>query len=368
MPSISDKISDRFIRHAVNLGRFEAGTAKKALRLLNQLERDLVAQLASNDPTGPTRTAFQQARLDALLSQTRATITKSYGKVKGATDRDLRGLAEVESDFTKVSINGSVGAAVMSVSVPETTLKHIAEDTLIEGAPSKAWWQKQAGDLQMRFGNQMRAGMMRGETVDELARRVRGMKQNGYVDGIMQLSRSQAKTLVRASVQAVSNAAREETFRANSDVVKGFQHLSTLDGRTTPICIAYSGGCWDLDGDPLPESPVQLPDPGIPPLHWGCRSTRIAILKSLDELLGDVGPRKAGALGALSQSTQSSMDGQVAGDLTYEQWLEGKDEPFQRQVLGAGKWELWQSGKLSLTDLVDQSGRPMTLAQLREAV
>jgi len=34
-------------------------------------------------------------------------------------------------------------------------------------------------------------------------------------------------------------------------------------------------------------------------------------------------------------------------------------------VLGAGKWALWKAGKLSLSDLIDQSGRPLSLAELR---
>jgi len=46
--------------------------------------------------------------------------------------------------------------------------------------------------------------------------------------------------------------------------------------------------------------------------------------------------------------------------------LKGKDEEFQKDVLGKGKWELWKAGKVGFTDLVDQTGNPVSLEVLRE--
>ena len=37
-------------------------------------------------------------------------------------------------------------------------------------------------------------------------------------------------------------------------------------------------------------------------------------------------------------------------------------------MLGKGKAQLWREGKITLTDLVDQYGRPLTLKELRERV
>ena len=49
----------------------------------------------------------------------------------------------------------------------------------------------------------------------------------------------------------------------------------------------------------------------------------------------------------------------------YEDWLKGKDKEFQKDVLGKGKWELWKAGKVGFTDLVDQTGNPVSLGVLR---
>jgi hypothetical protein len=60
------------------------------------------------------------------------------------------------------------------------------------------------------------------------------------------------------------------------------------------------------------------------------------------------------------------MDGLVAQALTYEDWLKTKSEAFQKEVLGPGKWELWQKGQIRLRDLIDQRGRPLTLEELKQ--
>lgn len=39
---------------------------------------------------------------------------------------------------------------------------------------------------------------------------------------------------------------------------------------------------------------------------------------------------------------------------------------FQKEVLGPGKWNLWDQDKLTFSQLVNESGRPLTLAQLQE--
>lgn len=365
---IADVIADRFTARAVSLLRFEAHLRRKALAALRKLERQLVAEIEHFDPLGPTRTAFQQARLDALLRQTRATIATSYRGIDREIGGELEDLAVDEHESVKRVINGTVGASVMSVSVSETQLRQIVGNALIEGSPSKEWWGRQSQNLLRRFSDRMRQGMLRGESIQDLARRVRGTRANGFTDGIMNATRQQAEALVRSSVSAVSNGARLDTYKANGDIIRGVQCHATLDGRTTLICISRSGSAWDLEtGKALPESPRQEPFPGPLPWHWGERSVLIPVLKPIAQMLRELGVRKVAQLRALPQGTQASMDGQVAASLDYPTWLKSKPKAFQIEVLGAGRWQLWRAGKLSLTELIHQSGRPRRLEELREA-
>jgi len=66
----------------------------------------------------------------------------------------------------------------------------------------------------------------------------------------------------------------------------------------------------------------------------------------------------------IPESTRASMNGQVAGNMNYAQWLETQPEAFQRRVLGPGRYKLWKENKISLGELADQSGRTLTLDEL----
>tara|TARA_R110000765_G_scaffold56602_2_gene111504 strand:- start:4141 stop:4362 length:222 start_codon:yes stop_codon:yes gene_type:complete len=58
-------------------------------------------------------------------------------------------------------------------------------------------------------------------------------------------------------------------------------------------------------------------------------------------------------------------DDPIAGQ-TFGGLLDSMTEEQQKEMLGPGKFELWRKGDISMSDLIDQSGRPLTLAQLRE--
>lgn len=64
--------------------------------------------------------------------------------------------------------------------------------------------------------------------------------------------------------------------------------------------------------------------------------------------------------------TRASIDGEVAADLTFDDFLKGKPKAFADEMLGKGKAELWRDGKITLQQLLDQRGNPLTLTQLRQ--
>jgi hypothetical protein len=170
----------------------------------------------------------------------------------------------------------------------------------------------------------------------------------------MATSRAQARTLVKQSVTAAQNQTRLESLRANADVVKGVEQISTFDNRTTEICMAYSGGTWDLDGEPILG--CSLPFNNGPPHHWNCRSVLVPITKSYEEL--GINQRE------LPAGTRASMNGQVAADMSFDKWLKGQPKSIQIELLGQTKAALFRSGKLALRDLVDQTGRKLSVQSI----
>jgi hypothetical protein len=121
------------------------------------------------------------------------------------------------------------------------------------------------------------------------------------------------------------------------------------------VCIAYDGQLWDLQGGPIGST--ELPFNGGPPRHWNCRSVLVPITKSWKEL----GIKAKDA----SSGGRASMDGEVAKETKFGDWLGRKSEEDQNRILGKGKAQLWRDGKISLTDLLDQRGNPLTLEELQ---
>lgn len=381
MPNASEKLLDQVIAHQVDLDKVSNAMRVKIIRQLQQLQQDLVGLIVGVDPTGVEALTFRQRRQLALLTQANETINKAYGRIAGTHGGDMYDLARLETAFTKNSIDSAIGIPLNTTALTQTQLSAVVSNTLIEGAPSRQWWAGQSRNLKDKFTRQMRMGILQGEGVAQLVRRVRGTRAGQFKDGIMNASRREAASLVRSSVQAVTNEAREATYRENAEVVKGYSWVSTLDSRVTDICVARGGKPYDLDYEPIGHNVPWLAGPGR--IHWQCRSTSTGILKSWDELKGpnavttDAGGKASietvfnkrlearGLTRAQIKRTKfrarASMDGQVPADITMGDWLKKKGAKFQDNLLGAGRAKLWRQGKITLEDLVDDKGQSMSL-------
>lgn len=363
MPTAADNIADRFIQHDVNLLRVQAQQRLVILQELQLLEASLIKAIQEHSAE-----TFTKARQQALLKQVRTAIATSYGTIATEHIDQLQQMAEHESQMAGKFVNQAINATVMSVGVPDAVIKSLTSDQTILGAPVRNIWKGEASKVNQAFISQMRQGILAGETTDQLVRRVRGTAANRFQDGILQKRKSTVEMLVRTSAQSVLNDARLETFKNNDDVLNGYQLLVTLDQRTSSICQARSGFAWGFDGKPLPGTPTNEDFPGPPPYHPNCRSSLLPVLKSYGDILDDphLDAKAEKELRKLPRDTQSSMDGAVAGNLDYPAWFATKGNDFQKEVLGPGKYLLYKEGKLSLRDLIDVRGRPLSLAELKK--
>lgn len=88
-----------------------------------------------------------------------------------------------------------------------------------------------------------------------------------------------------------------------------------------------------------------------------CRSLMVPTTKTYKELGLDVPEFRA--------STKAATGGPVSSALSFDDFLKRKGDKFADDLLGKGRADLWRSGTITLSALLDQSGRPLTLAQLR---
>ena len=346
--------SERFVqgvtRRVVLTARYEADLSRRVLSLLIELERDLRGQIASVDPTGVTTPSGRARRLEALLTETRTEIRRVYRRIAVLSETELSELVRLEARATRDLLRDS-GAQVgytLQPSLPSRGfLENLAVDQLVIGEPLRDWWERQSATLQASVARELRLGLAAGETVDQLARRLnpdafgrlqRASRLNPDANearGVMISARRNARTLAITAANNAGNRGRLAVYEANQDTIRALQHLSRLDARTTQICIARAGLLWDARA----KEPINHGTPfQVPPLHPRCRSVLIPVL----------------------------VDGEPATDQSGQEYFESLSRAEQDEIFGKGKAQLLRSGQIDATDLLDQSGRPLTLAQLRE--
>lgn len=357
-------LAKALLKHDIDLLRFDAALRKEIFSTLNGMQGDIIRKINAAGTAKGASVAAVNKKLNQLTGSVAPTVSKAYKQITDTANSQLTKVAGVQQEIMLNELKHAVTVDLGFKKISPDILKLLPGRAMIEGAPFDKWFSKQIPAFQDAFLAEMREGLLAGETIDQLSRRVRGTAAAGFKDGIMHASRRQAQTLVRSSVLATANKARESVYQRNKDVIKGMQWLSTLDGRTTDICIALDQQAWDMDGKKLPGTTSAWQGP--PPAHFNCRSTLVPVMKSFSELtknpkikkkLQTIAPRKRDGL-------RASMNGAVSDKLDYEDWLRQQSPQFQLDVLGSTKFRLWQSGQLSLRDMIDQSHNPLPIDAL----
>jgi hypothetical protein len=375
----SDIVADRLIERGLYLERYKAGLSLKMLAELEKLEDELTRELASAFSRKIPNTSLRIKRLEKLLADTRHVIRRVYSETNELSGKELLRLARNEQSYVVSAITEATIIGFGSSSLNYDQLRSLVNGSLVEGAKSADWWKRQGEDLTRRFSDQMRMGVMRDETLDQLVARVRGTQAKLYTDGVLQATRRQAEALVRSSVQVVANETRSAFYAANPRIVSALQWRATLDSRTTLICLALDGKRWTNDAAKKPIGHNKA-FPGVT-AHWACRSIQVPVIAKWEDLVAGQDRAKLdeefrrqlrqqgfsdAEIADIRRNTRASLDGQVSNEQTLEEWLQGKSAGFQDELLGRGRGKLFRDQKITLTDLVDQRGRPLTIDQLEE--
>lgn len=196
-----------------------------------------------------------------------------------------------------------------------------------------------------RVSKTIRLGHSQGKTNQEMIRELVGTKARNYKDGVLNVSRRHAETMVRTSVQHVASAARQEVWEANGDVVKKYRFIATLDNRTSSICRSLDNQEFDFGKGP------------IPPVHPNCRSTTIPVLDAKFKFLSN-------------GRTRSSSNGPVDANQSYYDWLKKQDTNTQDMILGPTRGQLFRDGGMTaerFRDLqFDKNFVPLTLKEMEK--
>lgn len=351
---VNEQLLDFAIAHAHAIERFKTGEVQKILKFLNtELYPDLLDRMASQvgriKSRGYRASERRLKQLEDHFLVVDGIVRTSMGEAFRDFRSDLFSFAKLDSQWQIGRMRSAVPPGLVSFSTPSPEiLRSVVVSRPFQGKILKDHFATLTRNIREAYRSQLRLGMAQGESIEQLTRRVRGRSRAPMKGGaVAPQSRREVRSIVRTAVNHVSTHAREETFRANSDVVKQVRYVATLDARTTDICMSLDGKVFLIDEGPRP------------PMHHQCRSTVVPILVSWQEL--GIDPAK------VPVGTRASMNGQVPADITYGQWLRKQPAHIQNEALGVERANLFRQG-LPIEKFVDSEYRSLSLSELRRLV
>ena len=325
----ADVVEDAIVRHRVLLERFSASEVKSLTPLLDQVSEDILSKLRKRleklSDTDGRVVGSTARRLAELRDEISGISQAAKGEIQTTVRQTLVDLAAEEISFADKLYKG-VGLADTFVRPNADQLRSIVVSKPFEGRLLREWtsgWKKGLDD---RVMGQIKIGMVSGESVDSIVRRIQGTRAAKYKDGILETSRRGAEALVRTAVNHVSNQAHASFLEANKKIFKRYRWQSALDGRTTPVCRSRAGKIYKHGDGPLP------------PAHIRCRSTITPVIEGEGE----------------------------RSELRYDKWLRKQDAADQDDILGATRGKLFREGKLPIDKFTNRKGDQISLAQLRD--
>ena len=401
MANVNSQILDSTIRHQLYLERFSSSVAREMIRILIASEssaKEIFDQRLSRiielgfdkGPKTSERTAKLISELGAAIESLR--VKESFGLFDERLTDQLEEFAGYESGFVVKSHNDILSDSLSGTPF-SITMEGVAASQVWAAATAKPFtispgsMAKTLGDYiagmsaseRRRIEDAVTTGIVNGTTTQDIVRSVWGAVKDRDTSmgsaGVIKTRRG-AEMLVRTAIKHVSAVAHDQTYRANSDLIKSLQWQATLDSRTTPICQGRDNKIYPVDSGPRP------------PAHANCRSAMVPVLKTYRELGINVDEpaqstraylaipekmnvtqyraklRKEGLTKTQQDKIISSLSGQTS-DPDFGSFLSRQTKEFQETVLGKQRTELYRKGELSLKDLISPKGKYYTIDELR---
>lgn len=337
--NINEQLLDLLLKRDLLLQRVSNGLSKEVALYYTDLIKQAINTIKDYDE-------ITIVKMNKLIKEINSKIDYPYSEI----EPKFNDLATVEASYIPTGINALVGVDIVNKVLPHSIVQRIINNSyLSDGNTIKEGFSKLDDKLKETFQNQIRLGVLNGETNQQIVNNLKPIMENFTTNNI--------SSLVKTAVSTVTNNTRMEVYKENESVFKGYQHHSVIDSRTTFICSSRDGAFYDLNYKGINEKGKLYPYKPVP-LHYLCRSIILPIVKSFKELGLD--------LEEVSGLTRASMDGEIARTITFTDWFDKKSQSFQEQYLGKGRFELFKQGKINLSNLVNQQGKTLTLEQLKQ--
>lgn len=328
-------------------------------------------------------------RLKKITARLNAIRKAAYERAEEKVREEARKLAENEMKWGK-RITQELSEPGTRLKDPSPTLlDKVVKFGLADGKTLQEYFSGIADADAVRIESSIRQGVESGWTIDQIARNIAGSAENHYKDGVFETSRKSAVNMARTLCNAVSNNAKDAFYNANSDVISGVEILSTLDGRTCPVCASLDRQRFPL-GKPHPALPV----------HHSCRCVLLPVtplsdlieeerpmansdfMKDAKEAYKKRFPKKDWdslsdgtkkkyyyeAMRLYEKRTGKPAYTQVSGSVSFRDYFEKHMTDDQRlKWLGPERFKIWKHGNLPLDKFIPPyPDKRLTVEKMKE--
>lgn len=368
----NEQFLDAMIRHQIYLMRLSGSVRNQIFDLLEATEADMRAEILRRlkkiGDGGLTTNNIH--KMNALIKVLKAMRQEAWKMAETVWIDEMLELAKSEPAFV-AGLTKTVAPVTLTLDLPTARqLRAIVTSRPFEGRTMRTWAKTLGATDLRRIEDAIKIGMVQNENNVQIARRV-GAATN--------LSKNHAASVTRTAVNHVANQAKQEFFNRNPLIYAKEMYVATLDANTTAIC-------QSLDGKIFKRGKGR-----IPPVHFNCRSIRVAILNG--EVLGNRPTKPVTEQGLLREFTKQEglppttsrgalprgyrmvfdkfsrqrtreLVGSVPANVNYQNFLARQSASFQDDVLGRTKGQLFRRGGLTVDNFVNRMGDELTLSQL----
>ncbi|MFG0317148.1 MAG: minor capsid protein [Planctomycetota bacterium JB042] len=342
---------------AIQVAQFTNGQVRDVVDLLGgllgELDETIGARLANISARGPDVDFRSTKRLQALRATITDLVSETIREARAVALPDLRRFGVVEAKWAVQALTDTYPFQLATTVPPAPLLRSLVTSRPFEGALWGDHWTGLEAVTRRNIEREVLRGITSGEGHEQIVRRLRGTRANGY-RGVWKTTKQHAATVVRTAANHVSAQARVETAKENRRLIRSERFIATLDARTTDICFSLHGREFAIgEGD-------------IPPMHMRCRSTRSPVPFSFRDLGIDVDDPQFTIAARQYDDPFSATVRRVKDTTTTETYLRNQPRSVVEKALGKGKAEVFLNGRVPLSRFVDRELNPLRLDELIE--
>lgn len=320
MPVQTTSVLDAFLRHQINVERYKNYNVQQSLRVVNELQLRLSAQLVR---TGKEKLSeLSKKEFNQFVRNFNKSFVEIFGKYEKAQLVEFNKFFKADFGEVKYLFKSIGDKSFRASTVDKLWAKMLNNPISGVGVEPKQMLKVFSSSAQNNIVKTLKIGYVDNLTMTDIAKSITGSKALKFKDGLIAKFENQLAATVQTYVQQMTNFILQNVGGSLHD---SYQWVAILDSSTTEICRSRDGKVYQYGEGPTP------------PAHYSCRSFIIPIVASA-----------------------------IKDMPTFYAWLNSQPSIIQDEILGKRQGQALRAGTVKADDIpAFNQMSPLTLDQFK---